>query len=128
MSYIHSMIRNILSFAMSLVLTVGCTYNNAEDLYGGSVLPCDTAAVTFSQDVSKILTQQCLSCHNDNNTTGGLSLEGHTKASAAAVLYTFMNRIERSVGDVLLMPPNGPLSDCDQSKLRAWIAEGAPNN
>ena len=122
------MIRNILSFAMSLVLTVGCTYNNSEDLYGGPVLPCDTAAVTFSQDISSIIAQQCLLCHNDNNATAGLNLEGHSKLSAAALLNTFMDRVERSVGDVLLMPPNGPLSDCDQSKLRAWIAEGAPNN
>lgn len=123
------MIYKTLAFTAFFVLTVSCTYNNAQDLYGGAVLPCDTSAITFSQDISEILTQQCLSCHNNTNPIAGLSLEGHAKASAAAVLYTFMNRIERSAGDVLLMPQNGPpLSDCDQSKLRAWIAEGVPDN
>jgi len=109
----------------AFVLTTSCAYDNAQDLVA---VPCDTSAVTFSQDISVIITQQCLSCHNDNNATAGLSLEGHEKSSTAALLYTFMNRVERSMGDALLMPPTGPLSDCDQSKLRAWIAEGAPNN
>jgi len=27
-----------------------------------------------------------------------------------------------------LMPPGGALSDCDISKLQAWIGQGAPNN
>lgn len=123
----YSMIKFLLICTV-LAMATGCTYNNTQDLYGGVTAPCDTSAVTFSQDISEILTQNCVICHNDNDPIAGVNLEGHSNASAWAVLNTFMNRVELPLGDPLLMPPSGPLSLCDQSKLRAWISEGAPNN
>ncbi len=112
----------------SLLLFIpSCTSNNIEDKYGpGSA--CDTSAVTFSQDIESIIAQNCEMCHNNNSASGGLNLAGYENTQACALNGALMDRVERPMSDPLSMPPAGPLSDCDQKKLMAWINEGAPNN
>ena len=105
-----------------------CSYNNIEDRDGNSNV-CDTSAVTFSEDIQMLISQNCGGCHNNASASGGLNLKGHQNISASALSGDMMDRITRSTGDPLFMPPGGPaLSDCNQSKLRTWINEGAPNN
>jgi uncharacterized membrane protein len=104
-----------------------CRYDNYNDSYG-NVNACDTSAVTFSQDIKRIIGQNCEGCHNGASASGGLNLAGHQNISASALSGAIMDRVTRSAGDPLLMPPGQALSDCDQSKLRTWINEGAPNN
>lgn len=104
-----------------------CSYNNIEDRDGNSNV-CDTSAVTFSEDIQMLISQNCGGCHNNASASGGLNLKGHQNISASALSGAIMDRTTRSLGDPLLMPPGQPLSDCDQSKLRTWINEGAPNN
>jgi len=111
---------------ISLGLT-NCRYDNYVDQYG-NLNPCDTSAVTFSQDIKMIIGQNCEGCHNGASASGGLNLAGHQNISTSALSGAIMNRITRSAGDPLLMPPGQALSDCDQSKIRTWINEGAPNN
>ncbi|CAI8167998.1 MAG: Uncharacterised protein [Cryomorphaceae bacterium] len=110
-----------------LLLIPSCTSDNIDDKYGpGSA--CDTAAVTFSQDIKAIIGQNCEMCHNGNSASGGLNLAGHENIQNSALSGTLMDRVERPMSDPLSMPPAGPLSDCDQKKLMAWINQGAPNN
>ena len=104
-----------------------CRYDNYNDSYG-NVNACDTSAVTFSQDIKMIIGQNCEGCHNGASTSGGLNLAGYQNISASALSGGIMDRVTRSAGDPLLMPPGQALSDCDQSKLRTWMNEGAPNN
>jgi len=120
-------IKTLLIACALLPLASSCYYDNVEDLYG-NVNACDTSAVTFSQDIAAIISTNCVSCHSDNNPTAGLSLEGHANVSSSALGGGLMNRIQRPSGDPLLMPPSGPISDCDQSKLREWINQGALDN
>ena len=116
--------------ALAILLFCGlffsqCTSENTEDKYGpGSA--CDTAVVTFSQDIKTIIGQNCEGCHNGNS--GGLNLAGHENIQTSALAGSLMNRIERPASDPLSMPPNGPLSDCNQKKLTAWINQGALDN
>ena len=110
-----------------LLLMTNCSYDNSIDSYGNTAA-CDTAAVTFSQDIDALISQNCEGCHNGMSANGGLILSGHQNTAAAALNGSLIDRTTRSAGDPLLMPPGGALSDCDISKLRAWIAQGAPNN
>ena len=66
-----------LSGLISILLSAqSCTSDNIDDKYGpGSA--CDTAAVTFSQDIKTIIGQNCEMCHNGNSPSGGLNLAGH---------------------------------------------------
>jgi len=119
--------RLLLSVLLGALLS-SCYYDNVVDLYGDTSANCDTAAVTFSADIKAIIGQNCEGCHNGSSASGGLNLAGHQNISNSALSGSIMDRVERNTGDALLMPPGTPLSDCDQSKLRAWISEGAPNN
>jgi hypothetical protein len=113
-----------------LVVSLGtssCYFDNYEDLYG-NVNACDTSAVTFSQDIKMLIGQNCEGCHNGASASGGLNLAGHQNISNSALSGAIMDRVTRTAGDPLLMPPGQALSECDQSKLRTWINEGAPNN
>ena len=117
----------IVFFATMIVLAPSCTSDNVDDKYGpGSA--CDTAVVTFSQDIKSIIGQNCEGCHNGNSASGGLNLAGHSNIQTSALGGDLMDRIQRPSSDPLSMPPGGPLSDCDQNKLIAWINQGAPNN
>ena len=84
--------------------------------------------MTFSQDINALIGQNCEGCHNGMSANGGLVLSGHQNTAAAALNGSLIDRMTRSAGDPLLMPPSGALSDCDISKLQAWIGAGAPNN
>jgi len=117
----------ILSYALVLLLLTHCTYDNSVDSYGNTTA-CDTAAVTFSQDIKVLIDQNCEGCHNGMSANGGLVLSGHQNTAAAALNGSLIDRMTRNAGDPLLMPPSGALSECDISKLQAWIVQGAPNN
>jgi hypothetical protein len=114
-----------LASSIALGLTQ-CYYDNVQDLYGNT--PCETAAVTYSQDISSILDLNCVGCHNATSASGGLNLEGHANAAASALVGSMINRVSLSAGNALLMPPGQPLSSCDLAKLNQWVSEGAPNN
>ena len=114
-------------FILTSVGLSNCRYDNKHDLYGNPNA-CDTSAVTFSQDIKMIIGQNCERCHNGAFAIGGLNLVGHENISTSALSGAIMDRVTRGAGDPLLMPPGEALSDCDQSKLRAWINEDAPNN
>ena len=123
--------KSLLFGALATVAIFGlsqCKYDNANDLYGTGGNACDTSAVTFSEDISTIINNNCVGCHSDAGPSGGISLEGHANVADGALNGAVMNRVQRPTGDPLLMPPSGQLSECDQSKLRAWVNEGAPNN
>ncbi len=98
--------------------TSSCYYDDYETLYGNAGA-CDTAAVTFSQDINALIGQNCEGCHNGMSANGGLILSGHQNTCGCGTERLF-NRPhdDGSAGDPLLMPPGGALSDCDISKLR----------
>ena len=119
--------RLILPSAIVLLFLTQCAYDNSIDSYGNTTA-CDTAAVTFSQDIKALISQNCEGCHNGMSANGGLVLSGHQNTAAAALNGSLIDRMTRSAGDPLLMPPSGALNECDISKLQAWIGQGAPNN
>ena len=51
--------------------TSSCYYDDYETLYGNAGA-CDTAAVTFSQDIKALIGQNCEGCHNGMSANGGL--------------------------------------------------------
>lgn len=71
-------------------------------------------------DPTAIITQRCLSCHNDTTRLGNLSLT--SRANAAPVLEgKLLNRVMRGE-----MPPGGGLPPEERATLKQWIEAGAP--
>ncbi|MGA0246456.1 MAG: hypothetical protein ACO3JZ_07210 [Schleiferiaceae bacterium] len=116
-----------LAFVLFALSVSSCYYDNYDDIYGAETV-CDTSAVSFSQDIKSIIGQNCEGCHNGASASGGLNLAGHQNIQAAALSGSIMDRVRRPLSDPLSMPPNGPLSDCNQKKLTAWINQGALDN
>ncbi|MAZ96632.1 MAG: hypothetical protein CMP53_03815 [Flavobacteriales bacterium] len=125
-NYLFKTATALLGF-LFLMTASRCTSDNIEDRTGSGNF-CDTSAVSFSQDIKSIIGQNCEGCHNGASASGGLNLAGHQNIQSAALSGSIMDRVQRPLSDPLSMPPNGPLSDCDQKKLTAWISEGALDN
>ena len=111
-----------------------CSYDKSEDIYPPSPTKCDTGDMHYSTDIVGILSTKCYSCHSIINApfNGAPPLETHKQVSVYAnatskQLYNVVQHI--NVGASLFMPQGEPkLSDCDISKIKAWIDAGAQNN
>ena len=68
--------------------TSSCYYDDYETLYGNAGA-CDTAAVTFSQDIKALIGQNCEGCHNGMSANGGLILSGHQNTSGSGTERLF---------------------------------------
>lgn len=123
------MTKNIFSILVFLGIATSCYYDNAEEMYADNNQNCDVAAVTFSQDVSKIIAQNCSVCHSGSVPSAGLSLTTYAQIKVVVDNGKLQNRINRSQGDPLVMPQgNGPMQKCNIDKVNAWIAQGALEN
>ncbi len=111
-----------------------CYYDNREELYGATV--CDTLTVTYATSILPMLQAECLSCHSAtaaDGLGGGNNLEGYDN------VMNFVNAGDPN-GSALygsiawitgysFMPKASPqISDCNISKVAAWINAGALNN
>jgi hypothetical protein len=119
-------LKNIFIFIGIAIMSTACYYDNAEDLYQNFPKDCDVSAVSYSADVQPIIDQSCLSCHGPIAPQAGLDLSTH--ASLSASKEKVRNRINKPIGDPLVMPQGGPMIKCNIDKINAWIDQGALNN
>jgi hypothetical protein len=92
-------------------------------------------AQMFERDIRPILTRSCITCHNDQSRSSGLSLssrkalfEGGNRGPAVgaeSAAESLLLKAVRQSGE-LKMPPGGRLSATEIAKLDAWIVAGAP--
>jgi len=101
-----------------------CYYDNEEELYPNAI-PCDTAAVTFSDNIEPIISASCAipSCHVPIGSANGV-FQSYSGIKSKVDNGSFMDRVIIQQD----MPPNGDLSSCEIEQLKIWIDEGAPNN
>lgn len=118
----------LLAFLM-LISVAGCYYDKEEILYpAGS---CQTSGVTYSGAVSPILNAKCNSCHSAAaaaSSGGGIILDNHGSVKAYADNGKLLGSINHA-GGFSPMPKGGAkLTNCEISKITAWVSQGAPNN
>lgn len=121
--------------AAVLILSLSaCYYDNEEELYpqaagGGG---CDTANVTYSNVVSKIINTKCATsgCHagTSGQAIGNFENHANLKTFLDGKKATFINAINHT-GGASPMPKGGTkLVACDILKIETWINKGYPNN
>lgn len=111
----------------SVFILSGCYYDKEEELYGA--LPCDTSNVTYAASISSIMgTYGCLSCHGNVNPSAGIVLNNYTGVKAAVVNGSLYGSLNHSQGFAPMPQGAGKISNCDLSRIKAWIDSGAPNN
>ena len=90
--------------------------------------------VRFQDQIAPIFEKRCVSCHNDEEREGGLSLVDRASAiqgGEGGALFTAGDGknallLEYVTGDMPEMPKQGPpLADSDIALLRKWIEQGA---
>ena len=125
----HNMNKKILALGVSIALFAmlavpsGCYYDNEVTQYG--ITPCDTTAISYSQDIQPIIQDNCIRCH----APGGQQESNPFTSYAEVKLYTADRKIvERVNGIGGIMPPSGAISACSQLKIEAWVNAGAPDN
>lgn len=125
-----------LMIVAGILLVLNSCYNDKYDkLYPVPVVvTCDTANVTFGNDIMPIITANC-------NVAGGC----HDAAGAAVSGYDFTEYggiHSQATYDILVndingtpsaghhtMPKNLPkIAQCDINKITRWVNQGAPNN
>lgn len=117
----HKMIKNLLSFVMTLsLLATGCYYDNQDEMYGG----CDTANVTYTKIIAPIM-QNCVGCHGAKGASANISLHDYNSVKACATLGRLSGSLNQSPG-YIAMPPSGKLGNCDLKQLDKWIINGMP--
>lgn len=116
----------------ALTLSVGlsvlsCTNEKYANLVPKSSADTSNAPVAYAQ-VASIMTNKCLDCHSAsaaNVAGGGHVYETYDQVSSRA--SAIRDRINRSEGDVLLMPKGGPrLSAQEIRTIENWITQGRP--
>jgi len=113
----------LLTITALISITTGCYYDKEQDLYPNSFnANCDVSNVTFSNDVSKIISANCAisGCH----VTPGQAPDLSTYTN----IYSSKDRINVRACIDKTMPKGGALSSCDIQKLQTWITNGAANN
>ncbi len=124
------MIRNNLLLSTSiciLFLSAACQYNVEEELYPETD-GCNLNNITYSKEVTDVLRNNCYSCHDQQNRTSGIVLEGYDNLIKYVDNGRLLGAIRREPG-FSPMPQNAPkLLDCDIDKIAQWIDDGAPDN
>lgn len=88
---------------------------------------CNTESVTFTSDISPIISNNCTSCHSGNDPNGGIRLTNYSEISALASSGLLMDVLTTSNG-APQMPQSGPIDNCSMDKITKWIEDGTPNN
>ena len=88
---------------------------------------CVSTSVSYSTDVSKIISASCVGCHSGTSASGGINLSTYTGVKAAASTGKLYNSIAQN-GSAVAMPPAQKLSTCDISRIKVWVDTGSLNN
>ena len=92
---------------------------------------CDVAlktSISYSKDVFPIIRDNCLSCHDAKNHSGGIVIENFDQIATSAKIGELMNSITPYNGNPPMMPKGGRLTDCQLAIIKNWINQGINNN
>jgi mono/diheme cytochrome c family protein len=116
--------------AVCLVLVLALTVMSCS---GGSDDPATPPAgggstvinPTYTANIKLIIDGNCISCHGPGGENSSVPLLTYTQVSAKASEIKI--RIEKPVGDPMVMPKGGKLSQTNIDLINKWIANGMPN-
>lgn len=111
-------ILHVLSFFTFILILSNCTTAFIDE----SEVPT-VENVTYSNDISDIMFNYCLTCHGTTNPSAGLSLTTYNQVRSSAENGRLLNYIEDSANP---MPPSGLMPASERAKIAKWAADGYP--
>lgn len=119
----------------ALSIPSGCYYDNEEELYGPDTTACDTANMSYLNDIKPILVAKCYKCHSNANSVsqGAPAFENFAdfRLRAAGNVDPSQKVLNRINSISIPMPPlseGGLIAECDRKKIEAWVNAGALEN
>jgi hypothetical protein len=101
-----------------------CNENYGEPIGGG----CDTSGITYTQVVKPIIQTYCQGCHSGTYPSNGIDLSTWQGVNAIAIDGSFIGSIDHQTYFSPMPKGGAKLNACYIEKLKAWVAQGAPNN
>jgi len=115
---------------------IGCTSDKYDKLYPATTtqaVTCDTANISYANDIVPIVKNNCYSPGNGCHDVAGSSVSNYNFTTYDGIVN--VAQVGLLLGDINWasgnnqMPKNGAkLSACDISKFTRWINQGALNN
>lgn len=117
----------VTTIALVLILS-GCYFDKEDQLYPISTgTGCDTTNVTYSASIKTIFDNNCAmsGCHDAQTKSFGYDLSDYN-GSVASTQGRLLGAINHQNGFSAMPKGMAKLSDCDISKITAWINAGTP--
>lgn len=118
--------KSVLFLCISFFL-FSCYYSNEDDVYGGGN-NCDLTTATYSQKVSQIIANNCVSCHGAGLQSGGIRLDSYDQLKIYADNGRLVRVINHESGVVPMPYGLSKMSDCNISVIEEWVKNGALND
>jgi hypothetical protein len=116
----------IVFLMMSALGVAGCYRDNEEELYGCRF---NAASITYSGTIANILAgNSCTGCHSGIAPAGGFNLTTYNGVKSSVSAGRLYGAINHMAGFSPMPQGGGKMTDCDISRVKAWIDAGAPNN
>lgn len=85
---------------------------------------CDTIRYKYANNLTTIITTNCIGCHGSGSSNGDLST--YTNVKAYALSGALVGSLKGQ--GFTQMPPTGKLSECDIKGIENWVIAGANND
>ncbi len=119
----HKIVTSFIALILMAFIIHGCRKDKDTVVDPSGSVGCNVPdTVTFIGDIQAITATRCAisGCHTGINPTAGLRLDSYSQvrsiATSGDMAYRALVRQD--------MPPTGPLSDCEQDLIQAWINQG----
>lgn len=122
------LLTTILSAGASMAFFIGCSKKSEDKL--APPVPCDTANVSYQNQVVPILQENCYPCHGNGNTggSGGINLNSYVNLKYYANNGFLVGNVRRDPGYPGMPYGKPPLPPCEVNTIVAWVHQGAINN
>lgn len=123
------MIKRIVIISLLTLSLSACYYDKADKLY--PVDPnavCDTVNLKYTLHVAPILKTNCLDkgCHTTAKPDGGYILDNFVGTKASVNNNKLVGSLKGLSGFSAMPKGYAKLSDCEITKIEAWIKRGMP--
>lgn len=124
--------KNFIYFGLILfgifAIASSCSEDEPDDNGDGNT--CVTTNLTYNINIKSIIDSNCAlpACHSSAQASTTGSLDGYAAVSDYASQSVFLRAIKHENNATAMpYPPDTPmLSDCNISKIEAWINDGLP--
>lgn len=125
-------IKKIVPIIIIIIFVIqSCYYDNEELLYPELPSSCDTVNVTYSGNISSVISLQCLSCHSNSVAStygGGIKLEDYSDVKIYVDDGSLLGSIKFDSGFTPMPEGASKMSECKIRQFEIWINSGAINN